>query len=356
MVIAMALQTLLRRILLGCPASRKPLVLAIPSSTQCLSWSPLVIKDDIDDNSIKLSAKERIQMFNSEEQKKLHYLKLEYELMKTRHPHQVPQDLTDDNWLELYEMPSYTKRLKYLIHCSTNQRRKERQHLKKTEKLEVFKNRTEPEIRKFPLISERMIDDFDKKKLCNAILFDNPTIVFDMGYEDMMIPKEIKNLMYQLNMCYANNKRAIIPFNMIACNINPDGLYCKLLKKLEGTNCNNSFLERTEKHYLELFPSEKLVYLTPNSPNLLTKFSGEDVFIIGGLVDTHGQKPASFARAMGDNLRTAKLPLDKYLRWGIGKKNLTLDQVFNILLELHWSGDWHKALMHVPKRKVRGML
>ncbi|KAK3579039.1 hypothetical protein CHS0354_029895 [Potamilus streckersoni] len=351
----MAIRILLRKISLGHPASVNPLVLAIPSSTHCLSWSPLVIKDDSEDSCKKPSAQERIHMFNSEEQKKLHYLKLEYELIKIKRPHKVPQVMTDDIWLELHEMPSFTKRLKYLMHHSTKERRKEKEQLKKRERLEVLKNRMESEIRKFPIISERMIDEFNKKKLCNAMLYNSPTIVFDMGYEDMMIPKEIKSLIYQLNMCYSNNKRAITPFNMIACNINPNGLYCKLLKKVEGTHCDSSFLERTEKHYLELFPCEKLVYLTPNSPNLLEKFNGEDVIIIGGLVDTHGQKPASFARATSDNLRTAKLPLDKYLRWGCGNKNLTLDQVFNILLELHWSGDWHKAFRHVPMRKVKGI-
>lgn len=50
----------------------------------------------------------------------------------------------------------------------------------------------------------------------------------------------------------------------------------------------------------------------------------------------------------------AKLPLEKYLPWGTGSaKNLTINQVMDILLELRHTGDWKKALQHVPTRKLK---
>jgi ribonuclease P protein 1 len=49
----------------------------------------------------------------------------------------------------------------------------------------------------------------------------------------------------------------------------------------------------------------------------------------------------------------AKLPLDRYLRFGGGSgKCLTLNQMISILLELKTHGDWDKALQAVPKRKL----
>ncbi len=40
----------------------------------------------------------------------------------------------------------------------------------------------------------------------------------------------------------------------------------------------------TPKHYLELedIEPDRLVYLSPNSPNTLRQFSHDDVYIIGG--------------------------------------------------------------------------
>ena len=34
-----------------------------------------------------------------------------------------------------------------------------------------------------------------------------------------------------------------------------------------------------------VFPKERLVYLSPDSPNVLTEYSHEDVYILGALID-----------------------------------------------------------------------
>lgn len=48
-----------------------------------------------------------------------------------------------------------------------------------------------------------------------------------------------------------------------------------------------------------------------------------------------------------------KLPLDRYLNWGSGSgKNLTLNQIISVLLDIKRTGDWNYALRHVPKRKI----
>ena len=49
----------------------------------------------------------------------------------------------------------------------------------------------------------------------------------------------------------------------------------------------------------------------------------------------------------------AKLPIDDYVLWGTGSaKNLTVEQVIRILLDLKVTNDWKYALKHVPKRKL----
>lgn len=42
----------------------------------------------------------------------------------------------------------------------------------------------------------------------------------------------------------------------------------------------------------------------------------------------------------------------RYLDWGLGGKSLTVNQMMNILLEIKNTGDWIKALQHVPRRKL----
>lgn len=64
-------------------------------------------------------------------------------------------------------------------------------------------------------------------------------------------------------------------------------------------------------------------------------------------------EPLSLAKAKRLGLRMARLPLDQYLQWGAGSgKSLTLNQMINIMLDLKQTGDWMKALRHVPRRKV----
>jgi tRNA (guanine9-N1)-methyltransferase len=44
------------------------------------------------------------------------------------------------------------------------------------------------------------------------------------------------------------------------------------------------------EEYRTVFPKERLVYLTAESPNLLTTLDPDAVYVIGGLVDHNSQK------------------------------------------------------------------
>lgn len=49
-----------------------------------------------------------------------------------------------------------------------------------------------------------------------------------------------------------------------------------------------------------------------------------------------------------------KLPLSEILEWGTSSsKNLPINQVLSILLELKRTKDWDKALRIIPKRKLK---
>lgn len=64
-------------------------------------------------------------------------------------------------------------------------------------------------------------------------------------------------------------------------------------------------------------------------------------------------EPLSLAKAKRDGLKMAKLPLDRYLEWAPGsKKNLNINHMVPILLDLKLTRDWEFALRHIPRRKL----
>lgn len=60
------------------------------------------------------------------------------------------------------------------------------------------------------------------------------------------------------------------------------------------------------------------------------------------------------AKAKKEGIRMAKFPIDQYLNWGFSSsKNLTLDQMIKVMLDLRHTKDWKEALKNVPTRKLK---
>ncbi|KAK8375198.1 hypothetical protein O3P69_015669, partial [Scylla paramamosain] len=93
------------------------------------------------------------------------------------------------------------------------------------------------------------------------------------------------------------------------------------------------------KSYLQKYPKEQLVYLTPHCQEELLVYDHNAVYIIGGIVDKSSGEPLTLAKAKREGVRMQKLPLDRYLAWGIGNKCLTLNQIINIMLDFKMTGE-----------------
>ena len=57
-------------------------------------------------------------------------------------------------------------------------------------------------------------------------------------------------------------------------------------------------VERDARPYVDMFPREKLVYLTAESPHTLCALEPDKVYIIGGLVDHNRLKGACYNKAV----------------------------------------------------------
>lgn len=203
----------------------------------------------------------------------------------------------------------------------------------------------------FLRIYDSTVDHFHNNRLIQAMQF-GINLVIDCSYDEYMNDKEMRNTAKQLMLCFAQNRAHPEPFNIHHCNADYSKTTMKQLEKhLVQIHQPEFPFNITERSYLDLFPKERLVYLTPHCKNDLTEFNPDDIYIIGAMVDKSSQEAVSLGKAKKLGLRMARLPLDNYFQFKSGK-SLTLDQMVMIMLELKGSNDFGKALQFVPRRKI----
>jgi len=98
-----------------------------------------------------------------------------------------------------------------------------------------------------------------------------------------------------------------------------------------------------------------VIYLTADSEEELTDLKPEEIYIIGGICDHNRHKNLCLNKAKESGIRTARLPIGRYLTSLPTRKVLTVNQVFEILLKWVETRNWEEAFYHViPKRKFQG--
>lgn len=76
------------------------------------------------------------------------------------------------------------------------------------------------------------------------------------------------------------------PYDLHLCNINQEGHFFKCLHRNIPTMSEPWFpLNVHEKSYLDIFPRDQLVYLTPHCREELNEYNHDAVYILGGIVD-----------------------------------------------------------------------
>ncbi|XP_067128187.1 tRNA methyltransferase 10 homolog C [Centruroides vittatus] len=287
-------------------------------------------------------------------EKQIKLILMEYEIYK-QSGEKMPSTIQLEDMKELLNHPVERSRRRYFHYLFKKEkaklaekRKKERRKLEREQKEKLGPKNTF-----FLLIRKTSMLKFYNIRQADAIMFGS-SLVIDMSYDEYMAKRELINCADQIQMAYGSNKINREPFNLYFCNLHKDNALIPYLKNaIPHINKNNCLITSTEKSYLDIFPKERIVYLTPNSPNVLQKFDHDSVYVIGGFVDKVNAKPLSLAKAKREGLKTAKLPLDQHLYWGEGCKSLTINQVIDILLEAKASNNWNKAFEFVPSRKLR---
>ncbi|KAF5363931.1 hypothetical protein D9756_000279 [Leucocoprinus leucothites] len=209
-----------------------------------------------------------------------------------------------------------------------------------------------------------------RQKKKSRVEFDGQVVV-DLGFDHLMSEKEVKSLCSQLAYTHSANRNSSYPFSLLFTSLNG-----RALDRLESLNdAGYKRWTKTEwwtEGYERLWEAksdtpqtegevskmpiicakETIVYLTADSNEELSELKPDETYIIGGIVDHNRYKNLCENKAKESNIRTARLPIGKYLANFTTRKVLTVNQVFEILIKWAETKSWEVALNHVmPKRK-----
>lgn len=177
-------------------------------------------------------------------------------------------------------------------------------------------------------------------------------VIIDCSYNSYMDDYCLKLTAKQILFCLYSSRTNRRPMSLHICNLDYESKLMYYLEKLNPAIRLDIPISMHSESYLELFDRKKLVYLTPHT-QVAVEYDPEDIYILGGFVDK-AQMELSRSKADKEKLRYATLPLNRYLNWKNGTKNLCIHHCFNILLDVKNTGDWAKALQkHVPTRKTK---
>ena len=144
------------------------------------------------------------------------------------------------------------------------------------------------------------------------------------------------------------NKEAKTPFPLYLTGVSPEiQEWLKTTYVIDETGANFP-VEITEKHQTELFPKERLVYLSPDSKNDLMEFDDDDIYVIGGIIDKgHDFSPLTLANAKRNQIRHARFPMKKTI--GLAA-DLNVETCVAIMADMKYSNDWFYSLRWVASR------
>ncbi|XP_051125329.1 tRNA (guanine(9)-N1)-methyltransferase-like [Andrographis paniculata] len=165
-------------------------------------------------------------------------------------------------------------------------------------------------------------------------------LVIDLKFSHLMNTTELHSLVQQIMYCYSLNGRCAVPAHiwLTGCH----GEMQEQLKQIPGYD--KWIMEKEDRSYAEVFQEEKenLVYLTADSDNILEELDPKEIYIVGGLVDRNRFKGLTAMKAKEQGIRTARLPIETYIKMS-SSQVLTVNQVVEILLKFLGTKDWRDS-------------
>lgn len=178
------------------------------------------------------------------------------------------------------------------------------------------------------------------------------SVIVDCGFDDLMTEREKTSLASQIVRCYSENRKAPQFVDLVITSLN------KGLRDLFEVNMKGQYKMwkdiRISHDDFELSDEQKrnCIYFSSDATEVIKELQDGMTYIIGGIVDKGRYKDLCKDKAEKVGLRTARLPIDEYIRLS-GRKVLTTNHVFELLLKWLEDKDWKVAFESVlPERKL----
>jgi hypothetical protein len=123
-----------------------------------------------------------------------------------------------------------------------------------------------------------------------------------------------------------NRRENPIPFQIYFCNYDTrNKFHRKFSLRLDY---DSNFVLATFQSYTDLFPVDRLVYLSRDASVTMSSYDWNKVYIIGSIVDEDGAESfelSSLRRAALDGIKSQSLPIESYYEYiKVIKVNLPL--------------------------------
>ncbi|KAF5292610.1 hypothetical protein FQA39_LY13943 [Lamprigera yunnana] len=171
-------------------------------------------------------------------------------------------------------------------------------------------------------------------------------VIVDLSFDELMISKDMGKVIKQILRVYTENRRASAPMQLHLTSF---------IGRCKEEMSKHIGYENWDMHfhgadYLDVFPKEKLVYLSSESDNVIKVLEQDKVYIIGGLVDHNSHKGVCYKKAVDQGIAHGQLPISEYFNFK-ARKVFTINQVFEILLRVSEGRTFKDAFeMVLPKR------
>ena len=194
-------------------------------------------------------------------------------------------------------------------------------------------------------------------------------LVIDCSFDDVMTSNECYRLAREIQTIYYMNSNSNSKFKISICSQQNDGLTIQFLNKLlplQVTSSSNGSITAIippnfyviQSSFASLFPSNSLVYLSPDANDQL-EFNHNDVYVVGGVIEKFCFKNSlvnrwSHDRASQLGIRSARFPIDHLMDSRMHKKILFLPQIFTILSLVSANFSWESAVQKaIPQWKLK---
>ena len=176
-------------------------------------------------------------------------------------------------------------------------------------------------------------------------------VAIDLSFDDLMTDRDIHKLLKQIQRTYSINRRADRPIQLYLTSF---GGRSKTI--LDEIQCKYTSwdVHIKEESCGDVFSQEDVVFLTSDSPNVLSEVDESKAYIIGGLVDHNHHKGLCYRLAVERGIAHARLPISECVKLK-SRTVITVNHVFEIMLLYSQTKDWKESLVQVlPARKMEG--